>query len=96
MERPPGGFEKYDPAPPTAAEAIAVLARAHDFWQDLLQKLPAASWREPLSPIAGEYAESSKAALVLHHLDEQIHHGAEIGVLRDLYRYDAAKPADHR
>jgi hypothetical protein len=22
---------------------------------------------------------------VLHHIDEQIHHGAELGVLRDLY-----------
>jgi hypothetical protein len=28
---------------------------------------------------------------VLHHLDEQIHHGAELGVLRDLYLHDAAK-----
>jgi hypothetical protein len=24
---------------------------------------------------------------VLHQLDEQIHHGAELGVLRDLYRH---------
>ena len=91
VERAPGGFEMDDPAPPTAAEAIAVLARAHHFWQDLLQELPAASWWEPLGPIAHEYAESSKAALVLHQLDEQIHHGAELGVLRDLYLHDPAK-----
>ena len=91
MDRPPGGFERNDPAPATAAEAIAVLARAHDFWQDLVQELPAASWWEPLGPIAHEYAESSKAALVLHCLDEQIHHAAELGVLRDLYLHDAAK-----
>jgi hypothetical protein len=31
------------------------------------------------------------AALVLHQLDEQVHHGAELGVLRDLYRHDAAQ-----
>lgn len=93
VERPPGGFERDDPAPATAAEAIAVLARAHDFWQDLLQELPAASWWEPLGPVAGEYAESDKAALVLHHLDEQIHHGAELGVMRDLYLHDRAKSA---
>jgi uncharacterized damage-inducible protein DinB len=91
VEREPGGFERDDPAPATAAEAIAVLARAHHFWQDLLQELPAASWREPLGPIAHEYAESSKAALVLHQLDEQIHHGAELGVMRDLYQHHRAK-----
>lgn len=98
VQRPPGGFERDDPAPATAAEAIAVLADAHDFWQSLLQELPAASWWEPLGPIAHEYAESSKAALILHHLDEQIHHGAELGVLRDLYLHGLARstrPAPH-
>ena len=93
VEREPGGFDKDDPAPATAAEAIAVLDRAHDFWQDMLQELPAASWWEPLGPIAHEYAESSKAAFVLHHLDEQIHQGAELGVMRDLYQHHRAKPA---
>jgi DinB superfamily len=97
LERAPGGFEREDPAPPTAAEAMAGLARAYRFWQDLLRELPVASWWERLGPIAGEYAESDKAALVLHCLDEQIHHGAEIGVLRDLYIHDAARStrADH-
>jgi uncharacterized damage-inducible protein DinB len=87
IERQPAGFERHDPAPATAAEAIAVLERAHAFWQGLLHELPADSWWEPLGPVAGEYAEEDKAALVLHHLDEQIHHGAELGVLRDLYRH---------
>ena len=98
VERAPGGFERDDPAPATAADALAVLDRAHDFWRDLLRELPAASWWEPLGPIAHEYAESTKAALVLHHLDEQIHHGAELGVMRDLYQHHRAKsagPADH-
>jgi hypothetical protein len=58
VERQPAGFERDDPAPATAAEAIAALERAHAFWQGLL-----------------------------HQLDEQIHHGAELGVLRDLYRH---------
>ena len=57
-------------------------------WQDLLQALPAASWWEQLGPVAGPYAEDDKASLVLHQLDEQIHHGAELGVLRDLYPHD--------
>jgi hypothetical protein len=37
--------------------------------------------------------EYFKASLVLHQLDEHIHHGAELGVLRDLYLHDRAKPA---
>ncbi len=85
VERPPGGFERDDPAPATAAEAIAALDRAYALWQDLLKQLPEASWWEPMGPVAGDYAEADKASLVLHQLDEQIHHGAELGVLRDLY-----------
>ena len=30
---------------------------------------------------------------MLHHLDEQIHHGAELGLMRDLYLHDRAKSA---
>jgi DinB superfamily len=93
VERPPGGFERDDPAPATAAEAITVLDRAHDLWRGLLEELPAPSWWEPLGPVAHEYAESDKAALVLHHLDEQIHHGAELGVMRDLYQHHRAESA---
>jgi len=88
VERQPGGFERDDPAPATAAAAIAVLERAHAFWQGVLRELPAGSWWEPLGPIAGPYAEDDKASLVLHQLDEQIHHGAELGVLRDLYLHN--------
>jgi DinB superfamily len=83
----PGGFERDDPAPATAAEAIAALERAHAFWQDMLQTLPAASWWEQLGPVAGPLADADKASLVLHQIDEQIHHGAELGLLRDLYRH---------
>jgi hypothetical protein len=41
-------------------------------------------WRA-LGPAWGPYAESSWADLVVHALDELAHHGAEIGLLRDLY-----------
>jgi len=40
-----------------------------------------------MGTIAGPFAELDKASLVLHQLDEQIHHGAELGVLRDLYAH---------
>ena len=88
VERPPGGFEMEDPVPATAAEAITVLERAQAFWQDLIQALPPDAWWDQLGPVAGPYAEDDKASLVLHQLDEQIHHGAELGVLRDLYTHN--------
>jgi len=88
VERPPGGFEMEDPVPATAAEAIAVLERAQAFWQDLVRALPPGAWWDQLGSVAGPYAEDDKASLVLHQLDEQIHHGAELGVLRDLYTHN--------
>jgi hypothetical protein len=90
LQREPGGFESDDPAPATALEAMAALDRAHALWEDALQQVSEASWWEPIGPLAGEYAESDRASLVLHQLDEQIHHGAELGVLRDLYLHDHA------
>ena len=93
VRRAPGGFEQDDPAPGSAAQAIAVLERAHAFWQGVLQELPAASWWEPLGPVAGPFAADDRASLVLHQLDEQIHHGAELGVLRDLYGHGPAGSA---
>jgi hypothetical protein len=38
-----------------------------------------------MGPRAGRYAEDSYLALVLHALDEAAHHGAELGLLRDLH-----------
>ncbi len=35
----------------------------------------------------GPYAESGTVDLALHVLDEVIHHGAEVGLLRDLYSH---------
>lgn len=37
--------------------------------------------------IVGPYAEANTVDLVLHVLDEVIHHGAEVGLLRDLYSH---------
>jgi hypothetical protein len=40
----------------------------------------------PMGDVAGPYGDASAYGLLLHIVDEQIHHGAEIGVVRDLYR----------
>jgi uncharacterized damage-inducible protein DinB len=88
----PEGLGHTDPAPATAAEAVACLERAHSAWRAMLTALPEEQWIEPLGPIAGPFGTQTKAAFVLHQIDEQIHHGAELGVLRDLYRTSYAGP----
>jgi DinB superfamily len=87
VERRSGRSGGRYPAPATAASAIATLEREYAFWQELLYALPADSWWDKMGVIAGPFAELDKASLVLHQLDEQIHHGAELGVLRDLYAH---------
>ena len=90
------GFDGPDREPPTTAEAaLAVLERAHDRWDAHLAIVTDEGLAEAIGPIAGpEYAERSRAAYVLHMLDEFIHHGAEISLLRDLWRWRSAAIAD--
>jgi uncharacterized damage-inducible protein DinB len=88
----PGGDERCA-ARPTAAAALAALAAAHDWWRALLTSLSEAELGEPMGPVAGEYADANRAAFVLHQIDEHVHHGAEVALLRDLY---AATPAPAR
>lgn len=45
------------------------------------------SLSEKVGPVGGGYADRTRAAYVLHMLDEFIHHGAEIALLRDLWRW---------
>jgi len=86
VDRTGGGFEQDDPAPAAVAEARAAFEEAESWWREVLAALPDNAWSEPLGAIAGPYGDADKASFVLHQLDEQIHHGAELGVLRDLYR----------
>jgi len=39
-----------------------------------------------MGAVAGPYACSDRVAFVVHIMDELIHHGAEVALLRDLYR----------
>jgi hypothetical protein len=85
----PIGHDAPDGAPPcTAADALVLLERAHDRWDAHLALVDDARLAEPIGAVAGpEYAERSRAAYVLHMLDEFVHHGAEIALLRDLWRW---------
>ena len=50
-----------------------------------LAGLSPGQWTAPLGPSWGPYAEANTVDLALHVLDEVILHGAEVGLLRDLY-----------
>jgi hypothetical protein len=51
--------------------------------------LSAPGLADRLGPVAGPYADSDKGAFVLHQIDEMIHHGAELALLRDLRKHRA-------
>jgi hypothetical protein len=92
---PIGTDDPHWSAPSTAAEALTLLERAHDRWDAHLALTDDERLGELLGRVAGpEYAEESRAAYVLHMLDEFIHHGAEISMLRDLWRWQKATVAD--
>ena len=72
---------------PTAEQALKQLDQAHDAWISGIRGLGASGLAHPVGPAEGPFAESSMAALVLHINREVIHHGAEISLIRDLYRW---------
>jgi hypothetical protein len=93
----PIGLDDPDNAPPaTAADAVALLERAHDRWDAHLALASNERLDELIGPVAGQYADRTRAAYVLHMLDEFIHHGAEIALLRDLWRWQHPVAADPR
>ena len=83
----PSGSFKADDAPATAADAVERLEWAYDRFRTHVAAVDSATLTAPMGEIAKMFASSSRGAFVLHELDELIHHGAEVGVLRDLYRY---------
>jgi uncharacterized damage-inducible protein DinB len=71
--------------PGSAAAGVQALKDAVAAWNRDLDAVDDTRLWELMGPEAGYYATSSVAAFVEHIHDEAIHHGAEIGVLRDLY-----------
>lgn len=72
--------------PGTATEALAALEAGFATTRSYLDALSDESLTETLGSIAGPWQHDDRGSFVLHMLDELIHHAAEIGVLRDLYR----------
>ena len=86
------GIESWVVTPSTAAEARETLSKAHDRWRAVLDAVEDSTLGLPLGPIAGQWAEATRAGFLIHQLDEVIHHGAEIGLMRDLYRASKGPP----
>jgi DinB superfamily len=73
--------------PGRATDVGAFLDGRYRSWRHGLVGLDAAGWEAPLGELWGAYAEDTTVDLALHVLDEVVHHGAEVGVLRDLYAH---------
>ncbi|GAA4766999.1 DinB family protein [Citricoccus nitrophenolicus] len=78
-------YYTYD-YPGTADEAYARLGTAVGRWCDAVDTLGPAELGEPVGEAEGPWAEHPMLELVLHVNREVIHHGAEMCLLRDLYR----------
>ena len=91
FDNPGDGPDMFDPVhwpsaiPGTAADGIAFLESCYYAWHDNIAALSAAELAEPLGPKGGFFAQDPMAALIVHINREVMHHGGEIGVLRDLY-----------
>jgi len=87
-ERTFGGDEASPdaiPLPESAAGVPTFLGENYGRWRAGLASWEVGEWEAPLGPKFGPYAEDNGYDLALHVLDEVIHHGAEVGLLRDLY-----------
>jgi hypothetical protein len=85
----------------TAADALRQLDEVYAEWTGGVRALGTDGLGRPCGPDEGPFADHPMAALVLHISRETIHHGAEITLLRDLYRHQTittsrAAPPDHR
>jgi hypothetical protein len=84
---PIGHDDPHGAPPPTGAEALDLLGRAHDRWDAHLALVNEEGLCQKIGPVGGGYADRTRAAYVLHMLDEFIHHSAEVALLRDLWRW---------
>lgn len=83
----PDPGDALDAEPENATTAINALDHAAKVWRNRLSSVDDQSLALAMGRIAGYYGDSTRFSFALHILDELIHHGAEVGVVRDLYRH---------
>jgi hypothetical protein len=88
---PGDGADMFDPVhvpadlPHGAADGVAFLHDSYRQWHDHIAALDDEAMRTPLGPKGAYFSAEPMAALIVHINRETMHHGGEIGVLRDLY-----------
>lgn len=82
----PPAHPQFFTYPITAAAALDELDSAYAAWAKGVRGLGRAGLSRACGPEEGPWAEHPLTSLVLHINREVIHHGAEITLLRDLYR----------
>jgi hypothetical protein len=98
----PEDADMFDPRhlpadlPGDATEAVAFLELSYRRWHDGIAGLDDDGLARPLGPRGGPYAGDPMAELIAHINREVMHHGAEIALLRDLYRATGATTRDSR
>lgn len=81
-------------APGDAGTARDMLGRAFARWKRYVTAADERTFFDKMGPVARTWADWTRAQFILHILDEVIHHGAEIGVLRDLHRARRSEDPD--
>lgn len=82
---PAVGYDTFEYAG-TAARALTQLDEAYAAWDQGVRGLGAEELARPCGPAEAPFDKLPMAELVLHINREALHHGAEIALLRDLYR----------
>lgn len=83
---PPAHIASFDCAG-DAQQALRQLDDAHDTWVEGVRRLGDRGLAEPQgASVPPEFADAPMARKVLYTSVEVVHHGAEICLLRDLYR----------
>ena len=72
--------------PGSAVDAVAFVDDAIAAFRSGLEQLRADRLFEKLGPDAGPWSDDTFTDMALHVFDEIVHHGAEVALLRDLYR----------
>lgn len=73
--------------PGDAATALAQPDAIYAAWTTGVRGLDEAGLRRPCGPAEGPWTDSPMAMLILHVDRQVLHHGAEIALLRDPYRW---------
>ncbi len=91
LRHEPAADDGEPPVPESAEAALAALDHAYDVWRRRLAAFSQDDLDRAMGEIAGPWADHDGTAFVLHILDELIHHGAEVGTVRDFYHGQRAE-----